>query len=241
MKKGYLISLVILLVAWETIAYLSANSIVFPSVEDTVVALLEILKSEDIYVAISFTLIRAAIGVSLSFLAAFILSSLAFVFPMIKEVIRPFISIFKTIPNVAIVIIALLLFKRSGAVLVAISLVALPLFYSDMIYAYEHIDEDIKKITDTYEDDLFIKFKRVFIPLIKPALVASLLKVSSLAFKVTVMAELLVQIKHGLGHELYFYRINILTPEVFALTSIMVLISLAIDFLIAKIKTYESE
>ncbi len=239
MKKAYLISLFSVLILWEIIARIIANPIVFPGLSDTFIALVALLSEGDLYVAILMTLVRTLIGVSISFLCAMILATLAYMMTFIKDLLFPIISIIKTIPNVAIIIIALLIFGRSGSVIIAIFLVAFPIFYTDILFAYEHIDDDIIKVTKTYEDDLYIKYKRVFIPLIKPAIKNSLVKTLSLSFKVTVMAELLVQIAHGLGRELYFYRINIDTPKVFALVLIMVIISGLFDLALKRIRTYE--
>ena len=236
MKKAYLISLISVLILWELVAVIVDNPIVFPGVGETFQALCGLIGDADLYVAILATLARTLIGVSISFLCAMILASASYAKSFIKDLIAPIISAIRTIPNVAIIIIALLIFGRSGSVIIAIFLVAFPIFYSDILFAYKHIDDDIIKVTMTMEDDLYLKFKRIYIPLILPSIKNSIAKTLSLSFKVTVMAELLVQIANGLGRDLYFYRINVDTPKVFALTLIMIAISGLFDILLKKIR-----
>ena len=108
--------------------------------------------------------------------------------------------------------------------------------YQEMLHGYESISEDIMRITATFSGNFLIKWWLVYLPSIKTHIINAIKMTLSLGFKVTVMAELLVQIGEGLGHELYFYRINLMTAQVFALTLIMVLVSFVFDRLLAQVR-----
>ena len=205
------------------------NAIIFPSIEETLVALLSEISDGEIIIALIYTLLRTLSASTISFFIALTMAFLAYRYKTVKEFIKPYLNVLKTIPTVALIVIALLLIGREGSVMVAIFLLAFPLFYNGILFALENIDDDLLRMTKTYDVSYIFKIKRIFLPLITDDIISTAKSALSLAFKVAVMSELLVQVHIGLGHELYFYRINILTPEVFALTLIMIVVSILFD------------
>ncbi len=214
------------------IAVFTDNTIIFPSIEATFVSLIDIIASGSIYTALFATILRTLVAVTISLFFAVSLSVIAYRYQSFAVFLKPFLSLVKTMPTAAVIVIALLTFGREGSVLTVIFLVAFPLMYNDTLFALKHIDADLIKITKTLSGDYLLNLRRIYLPLIKPQLLSSLKSALSLSFKVCVMAELISQVNLGLGKELYFYRINLLTPEVFALTLVMILISILFDCLL---------
>lgn len=139
-------------------------------------------------------------------------------------------------------IICLLWFGREGSVIAIVFLVVFPIMYSNILYAYKHIDRSLILNTKTYEDEFIIKLTRIYLPLIRSNLFESMKSTLSLGFKVTVMSELLSQVTNGIGKELYFAKINLLMSDIFAWTVIMVIISLTFDYILGLlIRSFSNE
>ncbi len=236
MKKAHLSAIIVFLVIWELAALVIANSFILPDILTTIEALLGLLSEPDIYIALALSLLRTIMVVIMSFILALILATMAFKHPFFSDFLAPFISILKTVPTVSVLVILLLLVGRSGSIMWACLLVILPIMYQEILAGYMSIDEDIMRVTATFSEDFGIKWWRVYLPSIKSYILNAVKMTLSLGFKVTVMAEVLVQIGEGLGHELYFYRINLMTPQVFALTLIMICVSFAFDRLLTLIR-----
>ncbi len=236
MKKASLLSIILFLIIWELAALFIANSFILPDIITTIEALLGLLGETDLYIALVFSLVRTFVIVGLCFVFSLALATFAFKHPFFADFLAPFISMLKTIPTVSVLVILLLLVGRSGSIVWACLFVIFPIMYQEMLHGYVAIDEDIMRITSTFSEDFLIKWWRVYLPSIRNNIVNAIKMTLSLGFKVTVMAELLVQIGEGLGHELYFYRINLMTAEVFALTLIMIIVSFAFDKLLARIR-----
>ena len=235
MKKAHLLAVIVFLVIWEFAALLVGNSFILPDILTTIASLIGLLSESGLYVALIYSLVRTILVVALCFILSLALATLAFKHPFFADFLAPLISILKTIPTVSVLVMLLLMVGRSGSIMWACLFVILPVMYQEILHGYASINEDIMRITATFSEDFLIKWWRVYLPSIKSHIINAIKMTLSLGFKVTVMAELLVQIGEGLGHELYFYRINLMTAEVFALTLIMVLVSFIFDQLLAHI------
>lgn len=178
------------------------------------------------------TLARTFIGISISFLFALIFGILSFYNHKFREFLYPIFITLKTIPNISIIIIALIWLGRNGSVLLIVSLVAFPLLYSSILFGFDNIDNNLLMITNTFQGKFLMKLKLVYLPLIVPNIIDSIKSTLSLCFKVTIMAELLSQVKYGIGKEMYFAKINLDTSTIFAWTILIIIISTIFDKII---------
>ena len=106
------------------------------------------------------------------------------------------------------------------------------------MFGFEHIDDNLMMITDTFQGEFIMKLKLVYLPLIMPNIINSVRSTLTLCFKVTIMAELLSQVSLGIGREMYFARINLNTNDIFAWTILIIIISTVFDKLIDYLTKY---
>ena len=238
MKKTYIYSLLTILLYWFIISLLINNEIIFPSILDVSKSLAQIIASEVFVYAIINTLFRTFCGVFISFLFALVFGILSFRYSKFKDFLYPIFISLKTIPNISIIIIGLIWLGRNGSVLLIVSLVAFPLLYSNIMFGFENIDNNLMMITDTFQGEFIMKLKLVYLPLIMPNIINSIRNTLTLCFKVTIMAELLSQVSLGIGREMYFARINLNTSDIFAWTIIIILISTIFDKIIDYLTMY---
>ena len=86
-----------------------------------------------------------------------------------------------------------------------------------------------------YPQSMYVTVTRIYIPLMKSAVVSSLISASSLAFKVGVMAEILGQVQTGIGRQIQLARLDIDLASVMAWTIWLILIVFVFDALIKKL------
>lgn len=235
MKKTYVYSTVLIITIWLIAASLIDNAIVVPSLFDVISALLDIITRQDFYHIVFNSVLRTLIAVGISFLTALMIATVSYFCELFEDFFHIIYVILKTIPTIAIMIICLLWFGRNGSVIMIVFLVVFPIIYSNLLYAYKHIDNSLILNTKTYEDEFLIKLRRIYLPLIKANMFESIKSTLSLGFKVTVMSELMSQVSIGIGHELYFAKINLMMTDIFAWTFIMVVVSLIFDYIISLI------
>ena len=229
MKKTYLFSIITILTVWTGLSLYVDNILILPSIFDVTICLFEILKDPNTYISVAYTLFRLTLGISVSFFLALFLAILSYRYEKIKEFIYPFVLILKTIPTVSIIVLALIWFGREGTINIIVSLIVFPILYSNMLFGFKHIDQAILDELRLLPGSYFDKLRMAYLPLIKHQILESLKTTVSLGFKVSIMAELLSQIRTGIGREIYFSKINILTDHIFAWTVIIIFVTWVLD------------
>ena len=231
MKKIRILSISLIICLYILISYLINKPYLLPTIDEIINALISILSNNFITIVFT-TILRCLIGVLISFILALILSMFAFKYEVFKEFFIPIYTILKTIPNITYIIIAILWLGRNGSIILICSTIIFPIFYNTFINAYNHIPNELIDYTRTQEGSYFNKWVKVYLPLIKNELLVSISNCLTLAFKVSIMAEMIGQTKIGIGNELYFAKSNFLMPEIFAWTIIIILISYLFELIL---------
>lgn len=233
MKKAKILGILSIILIYVVLSLLINKSYILPSIIDILVSLKNIIFSKSFLIIIFTTLGRTLIGLIISFILAISLAFLAYFNKKVKDFLEPFYIFFKTIPNITYIIVALLWLGRDGSAILVASLVVFPIFYNSILNALFNIDESLIEVTSMYNGSVFLKIRKVYLPLIKNDLLTSLGNSCSLGFKVSIMAEILSQVKSGIGKELYYAKSNFLMADIFAWTIIIILISMLVDYLIS--------
>ena len=232
MKKAYIYAIICLILTWFIAASLINNEVILPNINQTIDSLLIIVKSSNFVFIVVDTVIRTFVAIGISFLIGLLLSILSFKNSKFKDFIHPIYLIFKTIPNITFIILGLIWLGRSGSVILIVSLVTAPIIYAELLSGFEQIDENLLLNTRTYSNNYYLKFKRIYLPLIYNDMITALRTTLALGFKVTIMAELLSQIQTGIGRELYYAKINLETADIFGWTIIIIFISTIFDWIL---------
>lgn len=236
-KIFLILGVVFIFLLWELLSLISQNDFIVPSISNTMKALCEILTKSDTYNILFSTILRLFTSITVCFILALTLAVFSNINERVKYFLKPLISLLKTLPVATIIIMLLVMIGRSIAPYFIVGLVVLPLIYESVLNALETIDKDIideVKMVSSGKD--FTVLKRIYLPLITPYLLTSLIQAFGLGLKVLVMAEFIAETKNSIGEVIRFYKNEALTEYVFAWTIILVLFILLIDLLLHYIK-----
>ncbi len=229
MRNRRLLSAILLIVLWTVLSSLINKDVLLPSPLSVMKEMLTIVTGPAFLSALLYSILRALAAVFCSFVIALVLASAAFRLKGLRSFLEPLYVVFKSVPTVTVIVLALIWLGKERAAVLIVMLVVLPIHYSNILNGFDHIDADLLKETDTYEDRYFLKLWRIYLPLIRPDLFETLRSTLSLGFKIVIMAEMFAQTRIGIGHELYFLRANLDTAGVFAWTILIVLCSYLFD------------
>ncbi|MDO4500824.1 MAG: ABC transporter permease subunit [Erysipelotrichaceae bacterium] len=235
MKKTHAISICLMIIIYSLLSIVVNKTFILPGILEIAFSLKEIVFNVKFLSIVFTSLFRVFIGLLTSFILALLLSLLSYFNKTIKEFFEPVYLLLKTIPNVTYIIVSLLWLGRNGSVLLVSALVVFPILYNSILNALFNIDKELIEITDTYNGSNIYKIRKIYLPLIRNDILLSLKNSCSLGFKVAIMAEILSQVKTGIGRELHFARINYLMADIFAWTIIIIVISYLIDYLLNKL------
>ncbi|HAX02365.1 MAG: hypothetical protein A2Y45_03625 [Tenericutes bacterium GWC2_34_14] len=233
MKYKYrLLSWLTLLMLWIILFFVIDHRLILPSPIDVLLALGRLAGEGSSFAIMGLTLIRLLISVLASAFLGIALGLISGIKKKASEWIHPYITLFRTIPILSIIVILIIILGYQVAPYVITFFIVFPIIYQATEDGILNIDISLVDAYRLEEHHLKIAVKELYLPLIKPYIVLSLLQSFGLGLKVLVMAEFLAQTKTSMGEALYLAKTNLNYDQVFAWTIILILISVIFESLI---------
>ncbi len=237
MKKWWTASsLISIIFIWFIISLVINHPLILPSPLKVGEAFLGMLVEFNTWVILGSTLLRLMVAIIISGCLGIILGSVAGLSPKFSWILRPYVSIFRTIPVISIIVILLILIGyRSTPYLITFFMV-FPIVYQASYEGITHIDHAYLDIYRLETADLHLAFKHLYYPLMRPYIILGFLQSVGLGLKVLVMAEYLSQTQHSVGNELYLAKTYLDYSTVFAWTIMLIIIALILEHFIYRYK-----
>ena len=229
MKKEHIITITVLIIFWWITAISVGNNVLIPTPLEVIQSLINILSKGSSYYAIFKTLIRVIQGYFISLIISLIISILADRFNTIRMLFEPIQILTKAIPNISYIIITLIWLGSEGSVWVICLLVLFPVLFNNFMFTLDSEDKDLKDIEKIYPETFINTTRLRTLPLLYETVLTSSKTALGLGLKIGVMAEILGQVKVGIGKQLYYARLYLDTSELFAWTIIIIIVSVFID------------
>lgn len=234
-KKQVLLSTIMLLVIWEIVAIKINNDIYLPRIEDVILSIINIIKDATFIKNSLSSLYRTIISFSGALILSIILGVLSYMYPLFKNLLKPFNAIGKTIPTMILVLLALIWFNKDKAPFVVGFAIVFPILYEGIYSALKDIDKKVLDMCKVYNVSIKEKIKRIYIPVIKFYIMSILISTFSLAFKVVIAGEVHGQPKYGIGTAVQIEKVNFNTVGIFAWIVIIALISILFEYVNKKL------
>ena len=240
-KLYFVFGVLLILFVWFVSSIIINNNIILPKVDEVAQSIKGLLLDKHTYITIGATILRVIITITLSFILTILLLFMAVKSQKLYMIIKPFMTLIKSIPIASIIIIILIMVGHELSPLYITSLVVLPLMYEAMYNGVKSIDkaiiDEVKTVTNMNKEVII----KLFIPMIMPFILTSLLQSFGLGLKVMIMAEFICQPQIGIGKVMLFEKQYLELANIFAWTILVVLIVFLTEWLINKyIKKYLS-
>lgn len=200
-----ILGIVFLFLVWDVASRSYNSPYVFPNVIDTFANLGLLLTQKSIYLSTLTTLGMALLAIIFSLIFGFVFGVLSFYIEPLRNFLRPFVSFFKIIPTVCVVILLILFSKGFASYLIIVFLVIFPIMYESTLNGFINIDKYIIescKMEGFYRPKVFLK---VLLPMSFPYINLGLIQSIGLGLKVEIMSEILIGYGsiRGLGFLIY--------------------------------------
>ena len=230
MKKYRTItSLFILFLLWQIISMRVDNDFLIPYPIEVFKMMGKHIVSSSFYQIIGATLFRSLLGLAVAFIFAFLCAYFAYRFKMFRDIFYPILLLTRSVPNIAYIIIILVWFGAENSAAIVSFLIIFPTIYSNIYSGLHGIDKNLKNVMRLYPSSERYCLKKIYFPLLKGPIEASLSTGISLTFKVGVMAEILGQVQIGIGRQLNLARITMDVTGIFAWTGWVILLLLLME------------
>jgi NitT/TauT family transport system permease protein len=187
-----LISIIVVLVLW-TILSLTLNSSIKIILNpwETWLGILAEGKKPTFWKAIGGTLGKSLFSFVVSFVTALVFALLAHRFTPFKKIINPIISIFRSIPTAAAVLILLLCVGGQALPIAVAILVVLPLSYQQLLTAIEGVNPQLIEMSKVFGISKARQLTNIYLPGILPSLLSAIIASFGLNIKVIIAAEVM--------------------------------------------------
>lgn len=241
-KKGHIalfsfLGILFFIGLWYLISALTSTFLI-PYPHQTFIRAIELLGISNTYSALWGSLSRILVSLSISSSLGIILGVLSGLFESFKHFMRPTISILRSLPTSAIVLILIIYTKNELTAMILVSLMITPLMYQ----AAQSGTEAIKKaylfplrLEGIYKWNSIVK---VIVPLSLRFILLGIVQSIGLAMKVEVMAEIVIGNTKmtGIGVSIFRAYRDVNMVDLTANCTIIILIIIAIESLIFLLK-----
>lgn len=223
-------------ICWIIAYYAVGNDYIIPSFQDTFVSLFKCLGEGAFWTAFGFTFLRTALAFVISFLLAAALAAGSALSKIFKSVVKPFVTILRTLPVLAVILLFLIWTNANVAPVIVTVLLLFPMIYARLTAAIDGVDKDVLEMARLYGVSKKDRLFRIYLPQISPAVFALTGSDISLGLKVMISAEVLSNTYRSLGGMMQSARSFLEMPRLAALTLAAVLAGLIIEAAFSQLK-----
>jgi NitT/TauT family transport system permease protein len=170
-----------------------------------------------------------AVGLVVSFVTGVLLALLASRSSMLRSLLRPVVTAIKSTPVVSIIVLALVWFSSSFVPIFSCILLCFPIYFANTLSGIQTVDQDLLELAEVFR----VRRRRVIREIVVPSVLPDVYSATSIclgfSWKSVVAAEVLSSPKYSLGYELYKTKLYLETPELFAWTIAIIVISLIVE------------
>ena len=215
------------LAVWQAVAMSVGHSILLASPLDTLARLLQLAPTGAFWRSVLFTLGHILAGYALASAMGIALGSLAARFSAVGDLLSPLLSAMRSVPVASFVIAALIWVPSRRLSLLVVSVIVLPVVYAGTLDGLRQIDPLLREMARVFHMSRLNRLRCVTLPALMPSLTSALSVSMGLAWKSGVAAEVIGIPGGSIGERLYKAKVYLATPDLFAWTLTIVLISAA--------------
>lgn len=229
-------SILLIILIWTIISSSYQNEMIFPNINQILKAFVNIFKNTNNINAVLMTLSRVLITVLVCFIISIFIVGLYILIPNSIHFFKPLIQIMRSTPLAVIsIFIFILIGDKLGPFVITI-LMSLPITIEGLITSIDEINKDVVDELKTLKGSTIIKIKDIYIPIILPFIIMTLIQTLGMSFKVMIMGEYICQTDNSIGKILYGIKANLEMDSLIAYGILIVLIVSILELIIKLIK-----
>lgn len=228
-KKYTFISLIIMIILWQTLAATINNELLFPSIISILKEMIVILSDNSFFYVIIASVGRCLLCFIISITISVLISSLSYINKFVYNFFYPVMMIIKAIPTIAFIVLALIWISKEYAPIVIGLMMAIPIFYDVILNALVEIDDNIIEVFDVYRVGKMERIKNLYLPTIISSVAGVFSSTIALILKVIIAGELYSQPRYGIGAIIQMEKMRFNTTAIITWILLITLITLVFD------------
>ncbi len=220
---------------WHFISIAVSSAILLPSPTVVLTALLEKIFVKHFWGTVLNSLAKIMLGLIIATASGILLAVASNASGTFYLFISPLISVIKAVPVASFTIIALVWVKSAYLSILASFLMVLPIVYFSIYEGVKSVDKLLLEMAQVFKVKKYSLIVKIYVPQIMPHFISAVSVSFGLAWKSGVAAEVIGLPNNSIGINLYNAKVYLETADLFAWTIVIVLLSVAMEFFLAKV------
>ena len=187
------------------------------------------LCTGDFWLTVASSLLRILLGFLLGVLFGTALAGLCWRFRLIDALARPLLGVLKSTPVASFIILALVWVKTTWLATVISFIMVLPLIYANVREGIDSADRQLLEMAQVFRLSRRKTFRYCYLPAILPFFLSAISSALGFAWKSGIAAEVLGRPARAIGSQIYDSKIYLETPDLFAWTLVVILLSVLLE------------
>ncbi len=222
-------AIIFLLAVWLCAYFWVGNELLIPSPAESFKKMGELLTGASFWQRFSNSLFRALEAFALSLIFGAFFAVLSYLLPSVAAFLTPIVSILRSVPAVAALLIIWVLLGAGRAPVAVAVLSLFPMLYTSVLAALKGIDGQIIQAARVQGTPLYRRIFALYLPLTSPYLLREGGGAVAFSLKLILSAEALVGTAASLGGSLVEAKAYGEIPALFALVVLAFLAGLSLE------------
>ena len=216
---------------WYVAALIVHKPLILPNPIETATALFDLLRTEEFYKVVAFTLLRVLIGLTLGVVSGIAFAIVCHRFSIVKHFLSPMISVVRSTPVASFIVLLWIILDGSVLSIFVAFLMVMPVVWQNTLDGFSSIPRELIEVADVYELSLKRRYEILIMPILSGYIFPAIITSVGLAWKSEVAAEIIAYTKDSIGMHINDAKSFMLTPTVFAWTTVIVAMSICLELL----------
>ena len=178
---------------------------------------------------------RILLGLALGIGLGAILAVLTELSPLLHTLISPAMTAMQATPVASFAILVLIWVDRDFVPVLICCMMALPVIWGGVSGGIRSTDPQLLEMAKVFRLSRYTKLRRIFLPSVLPFFRTACASALSLGWKAGIAAEVLTVPKMSIGRMISESKLYLLTPELFAWTLTVIILSLLLQGLMLRL------
>ena len=230
-----LISILFWVIIWEILSIVVNQEILLVSPFSAIRRLFELGLQSYFWKSILYSFIKISAGFLFGIIVGMVFSIISSYYRWFRAIIEPLVSSMQAIPIVCFIILCLIWIESKNLSIFVSFLVVFPVVYRNMIRGIMSINTSLKDVSKVYKVSKYREIRYIYMSETAQYLKSSIDIAGKMCWKAGIAAEVIGIPKFSIGENLYNAKIYLSTPDLFAWTIAILIVSVLFQRIILKI------
>lgn len=214
---------------WQILSAVVGLDVLLPSPLTALIALKDLASESDFWLSVLYSVVRISVGFLLGTFLGTLMGTVSSFSKNVSDFLTPIIHIIKSTPVASFIVLAIVWLKTGNVPSFTAMLIVVPIVHLNIKTGINETDKQLLQMADAFNVSVLKKIKKIYIPSVKPYFISAVTTAMGLAWKAGIAAEVICNPKLSLGSGIYNSKIYLETPQLFAWTFVVVIMSIILE------------